>query len=52
VARILESEIGRLKREVSVERPVEARGIKAKRHGADLIGLAPSHGDHSPSQAK
>lgn len=39
MARIPESEIERLKREVSVERLAEARGVKLKRHGADLIGL-------------
>jgi DNA primase catalytic core len=49
MARIPESEIERLKREVSLERLAEARGIKLKRHGADLIGLCPFHEDHSPS---
>ena len=49
MARIPESEIERLKREVSVERLAEARGVKLKRHGADLIGLCPFHEDHSPS---
>ena len=41
-------EIERLKREVSVQRLAEARGVKLKRHGADLIGLCPFHDDHSP----
>jgi DNA primase catalytic core len=49
MARIPEGEIERLKREVSIERLAEARGIKLKRHGADLIGLCPFHEDHSPS---
>jgi DNA primase len=49
MARIPEGEIARLKREVSIERLVEARGVKLKRHGADLIGLCPFHEDHSPS---
>jgi DNA primase catalytic core len=49
MARIPESEIERLKREVSVQRLAEARGVKLKRHGADLIGLCPFHEDHSPS---
>ena len=49
MARIAEEEIERLKREVSLERLAEARGIKLKRHGADLIGLCPFHEDHSPS---
>ena len=49
MARIPEGEIERLKREVSVERLAEARGVKLKRHGADLIGLCPFHDDHEPS---
>ncbi len=49
MARIPEEEIKRLKREVSIERLVEARGVKLKRHGADLVGLCPFHEDHSPS---
>ena len=49
MARIPESEIERLKREVSLERLAEARGIRLKRHGADLIGLCPFHEDHQPS---
>jgi DNA primase len=49
MARIAEDEIERLKREVSLERLAEARGVKLRRHGADLIGLCPFHEDHSPS---
>ncbi len=49
MARIPGEEIERLKREVSLERLAEARGVKLKRHGADLIGLCPFHEDHSPS---
>lgn len=49
MARIPESEIERLKREISVERLAEERGVKLKRHGADLIGLCPFHDDHEPS---
>jgi DNA primase len=49
MARIPEEEIERLKREVSIERLAEARGVKLKRHGADLIGLCPFHEDRSPS---
>ncbi|MFQ5767061.1 MAG: CHC2 zinc finger domain-containing protein, partial [Acidobacteriota bacterium] len=49
MARIPESEIGRLKCEVSVERLAEARGVKLERHGADLLGLCPFHDDHEPS---
>ena len=46
MARIPEEEIERLKREVSIERLAEARGVKAQAHGADLIGLCPFHEDH------
>ena len=49
MARIAESEIERLKREISVQRLAEVRGVKLKRHGADLIGLCPFHDDHEPS---
>ena len=49
MARIPEHEVERLKREVSVERLAEARGVELKRHGADLIGLCPFHDDHEPS---
>ncbi|HEY6369145.1 MAG TPA: CHC2 zinc finger domain-containing protein, partial [Candidatus Sulfotelmatobacter sp.] len=49
MARIPDEEINRLKREVSLERLVEAQGVKLKRHGADLIGLCPFHKDRSPS---
>jgi DNA primase len=49
MARVPEAEIGRLKREVSVARLVEARGVKLRRHGKDLIGLCPFHDDHEPS---
>jgi hypothetical protein len=43
-----ESQIERLKRDVSVQRLAESRGVKLKRHGADMIGLCPFHDDHSP----
>jgi DNA primase len=49
MARIPESEIERLKRDVSLERLAEARGIVLKRHGADLVGLCPFHDDREPS---
>jgi DNA primase catalytic core len=39
----------RLKREVSVQRLAEARGIKLHRSGKELIGLCPFHDDHNPS---
>ncbi len=49
MARIPETEIERIKQEVSVQRLAEARGIHLDRHGADLIGLCPFHEDHEPS---
>src|SRR3990172_11739961 len=49
MARIPAEEIERLKREVSLERLAEARGIRLQRHGADLLGLCPFHDDHEPS---
>jgi DNA primase len=49
MARIPESELERLKREVPIERLAAARGIALKRHGADLVGLCPFHEDHEPS---
>jgi DNA primase len=47
MARIPEEEIERIKREISLERLVLAKGVK--RHGADLLGLCPFHDDHEPS---
>jgi DNA primase len=47
--RIPDETIERLKREVSLERMAEARGVKLVRRGADLHGLCPFHDDHSPS---
>jgi DNA primase catalytic core len=49
MARIPEHEIERLKKEISVERLAEARGIKLMRHGADLLGKCPFHNDRTPS---
>lgn len=49
MARIPEREVERLKREVSVQRLAEARGIKLVRHGADLLGKCPFHNDRTPS---
>jgi DNA primase catalytic core len=49
MARIPDSELERLKNEVSVQRLAEARGIQLKRHGADLVGLCPFHDDRNPS---
>ena len=49
MARIPEDEVERLKREVSVQRLAEARGIKLTRHGADLLGKCPFHDDRTPA---
>jgi DNA primase catalytic core len=39
----------RIKREISVQRLAEARGIKLVRSGKELIGLCPFHDDRNPS---
>ncbi len=49
MARVPAEEVARIKREVSVERLAEARGVKLTRHGADLVGLCPFHDDKEPS---
>jgi DNA primase catalytic core len=50
MARIAESEIERIKREVSIERLVEASGVALKRVGKDLFGRCPFHSpDDTPS---
>lgn len=49
MARIPEEEIERLKSRISLERLAEAKGVKLKKHGADLLGLCPFHEDRSPS---
>ncbi len=45
MARIPETDIERLKNEVSVERLVEAWGIELKRGSKDLLGRCPFHED-------
>lgn len=49
MARISEAEIERLKSGISLQLLAEARGVKLKRHGADLLGLCPFHDDREPS---
>lgn len=49
MARIPDEEIERLKREISLERLAEAKGVKLKKHGENLIGLCPFHDDREPS---
>jgi DNA primase len=42
MARLPDELLERIKREISVQRLVEARGIKLKRVGKNLVGLCPS----------
>ena len=49
MARIAESELERLKAEVSVARLIDASGIKLEKRGRDLIGACPFHQDATPS---
>jgi DNA primase len=45
MARIPENEVERLKRDISVQRLAEARGIKLTRQGANLLGKCPFHAE-------
>ncbi len=49
MARIPDTELERLKREVSLERLAEARGVKLERRGADGTARAPSSAKAEPS---
>ena len=49
MARIPESEIERLKNEISVERLVESAGIELKKSGKNFLGKCPFHDDAEPS---
>ncbi len=49
MARIADSELERLKVEVSLVALVEAKGIALRKHGADLVGRCPFHDDQGPS---
>lgn len=49
MARVPEQEIERLKRDVSVVRLAEARGVKLSGSGDNLMGLCPFHDDREPS---
>lgn len=49
MARIPETDIERLKNDISVERLVESAGIALKKSGKDRIGLCPFHEDREPS---
>jgi DNA primase len=49
MGRIAEAEIERLKKEISVERLAEAKGVKLAAHGKDRLGRCPFHDDRTPS---
>ena len=49
MARIADSELERLKVEVSLVALAEAKGIALRKHGADLVGRCPFHDDQGPS---
>ena len=49
MARIPETEIERLKNEISVQRLVEASGIALKKSGKDFTGCCPFHADDTAS---
>jgi DNA primase catalytic core len=49
MARLPDEVVERIKREISVQRLAEARGIKLRRSGKELIGLCPFHKDINPS---
>lgn len=49
MARIPESELERIKREVSLVDLVKASGVTLEKKGKDLVGLCPFHDDHDPS---
>ena len=49
MGRLPDELIEQLKREISIQRLVESRGIKLKRAGKNLMGLCPFHKDKNPS---
>jgi DNA primase len=49
MARIPETELERLKREISIRSLVEASGVTLRPQGADLVGCCPFHQDDTPS---
>ena len=49
MARIPDSDLDRLKREIPIERLVKAAGIELRKRGANLVGRCPFHEDHDPS---
>ena len=49
MARLPDDQKERLKKEISIQRLAEARGVKLRRVGKELIGLCPFHDDRNPS---
>ena len=49
MARLPDDQKERLKKDISIQRLAEARGIKLRRVGKELIGLCPFHDDRNPS---
>ena len=50
MARMSDVELERLKKDISLVRLCEAKGIELKRHGPDnLVGTCPFHDDKTPS---
>lgn len=49
MARIPEGQVERIKREVSLERLVQGKGVELSRKGRDLVGLCPFHEEDTAS---
>ncbi len=49
MARLPDEMVERIRREISVQRLAEARGIKLRRVGKNLMGLCPFHQEKTPS---
>lgn len=49
MAKIPESELEALKRDISIRRLVESRGVRLRGRGDNLMGLCPFHDDKEPS---
>jgi DNA primase catalytic core len=49
MARLPDEVVDRIRREISVQRLAEARGVKLRRSGKNLMGLCPFHKETTPS---
>lgn len=49
MARLPDETVERIRREISVQRLAEARGIQLRRMGKNMMGLCPFHQDKNPS---